>query len=438
MLPQLSNVPRRYIIVLLAALFGLVAGSLFFGSSRLRPSSSWHESFRSVIAQAGAKAPPTQLREGNETLLYKAPTYVTAITSPEIDVFGRLDCPTPNATRYQEILDTDPSKSKRKGHWKYFFALELTQCLHILPRLMGSIVEAMQILGPRNCALSIVEGQSTDGTYEVLLSLRRELEKLDTTYFFTTSDVYPPKGSPIASRVAALAELRNLALQPLIDSSGGKGAASHETTVLFISDVSICTDDILELIYQRSVLGADMTCAMDWTYLHPNTFPTFHDYWIARTMDGDSFFNHPHDPQRTLFWNNNQTRVSLDVGQPFQVYSCWNGAVAVTAKPFLASGVRFRAALAGECPQGEPKSLCKDLWLNGYGKIAVVPSVNVEYSDAGARRVKEAKGYVSDWLQKGEDRLIEWEGKPPEKVKCMTPPDYNSTWPEWDAPKKVT
>ncbi|KAI4247845.1 MAG: hypothetical protein LQ352_006081 [Teloschistes flavicans] len=358
--------------------------------------------------------------------------------SPEIDVFGRLNCPSPNETRYQEIQDIDSTKSKGKGHWKYFFALDLTQCLHILPRLMGSIVEAIQLLGSKNCALSIVEGRSTDGTYEVLLSLRRELEKLDITYFFTTSDVHPIKGSPIASRITALAELRNLALQPLFDDSGAKGAASHDTTVLFINDVSICTEDILELIYQRNVLGADMTCAMDWTYLHPNPFPTFYDYWIARTMDGDTFFNHPHDPQRTLFWNNSQTRESLDVGQPFQVYSCWNGAVAVTARPFLASGVRFRVAHPGECPQGEPKSLCKDFWLNGHGKIAVVPSVNLEYSDDGARRVKEAKGYVSDWLQKGEDRPIEWKGMPPKNVKCMTPPDYNSTWPEWDAPKSVT
>lgn len=361
--------------------------------------------------------------------------------TPEDTSFDRLSCPAPKGTRYQYLQDATPASvdSQNPKHWKYFFALDLTQCAHLLPRLIGSIVEAIYFLGPQNCVLSIVEGRSTDGTYEVLLSLRKDLENLGTTYYLTTSDIHPG-GTSIADRITALAELRNLAIQPLLDSSGDKGAASGETTIIFINDVSLCMEDILELIHQRDRLGADMTCAMDWTH---DVFkdPTFYDVWIARSMVGDTFFNLPPngtwDFAHDLFWNHEHSRESVRIGQPFQVYSCWNGAIAVTAKPFVDSGVRFRAAYPGECPQGEPKSLCKDFWLNGYGKIAVVPSVNLEYTDQRSKHVKELKGYVSKWVESGEDRLIEWQREPPKHVKCITPPfdKNNPTWPEWDAPK---
>lgn len=375
------------------------------------------------------------LKDGNATLLELAPEYVKAILDPEDTSFDRLSCPTFKTTRYQYLQSTTSAKANRSGskHWNYFFALDLRECIQILPRLIGSIIEAIHFLGPHNCALSIVEGHSADGTYEVLLSLREELEKAGITYYLTTSDINPK----IGHRIDALAKLRNLALQPLFDNVSK--AASSDTTILFINDVAICMEDILELIHQRQKQSADMVCPMDWVYLAAN--PTFYDVWVARGMNGDTFFNIPPDGSWdsawNIFWNNNEAHTSLLSGQPFQVFSCWNGAIAITAKPFLDSNIRFRAELPGECPQGEPKSLCRDLWVNGYGKIAVVPSVNLDYSDEGATKVKAEKGYVSDWVSRGlEEKVIEWVKDPPEKVKCM--PSYtNQTWPEWDAPKGV-
>lgn len=44
------------------------------------------------------------------------------------------------------------------------------------------------------------------------------------------------------------------------------------------------------------------------------------------------------------------------------------------------------------------KSLCKDFWLNGYGKVAVVPSVNVEYGNENAKRIKAEKRYICERL----------------------------------------
>ncbi|KAL9004826.1 MAG: hypothetical protein Q9188_002370 [Gyalolechia gomerana] len=372
---------------------------------------------------------------GNATLLQLAPQYVKAIISPEDTSFNRLSCPAIRSTRYQYLQSNtsakvDPNELKR---WKYFFALDLRECKYILPRLIGSVLEAIHFFGPQNCALSIVEGHFTDGTYEILLSLRKELEKAGITYYFSTSDINPK----IGHRIAALAKLRNLALEPLFDDASK--AAFSDTVILFINDVSICMEDILELIHQQQKQPADMVCAMDWVYLAAN--PTFYDVWVARGMNGDTFFNIPSsgswDLAWNIFWNNGEARTSLASGQPFQVFSCWNGAIALAAKPFLDSGIRFRAEFPGQCPQGEPKSLCRDLWVNGYGKIAVVPSVSLEYSDEGATKVKAEKGYVSDWVSRGmEQKMIEWTKDPPVKAKCM--PDYtNQTWLDWDAPKGV-
>lgn len=73
------------------------------------------------------------------------------------------------------------------------------------------------------------------------------------------------------------------------------------------------------------------------------------------------------------------------------------------------------------------------MWHHGYGKIAVIPSVNLEYSDEAAKKIKAAKGYVSRFVggaDESEER-IKWETTPPTTVKCM--PSYqNQTWLPWE------
>lgn len=378
-------------------------------------------------------APPSKpvLKDGNATLLEIAPTYIKAIMNPEDTSFARLSCPTPTKDRYLYLR----ANSRNITHGaalgpKYFFALDLHQCANLLPRLIGSVIESIRFLGPQNCALSIVEGRSDDGTFEVLLSLREELERIGVKYYFNSSDINPTVGD----RIKALAELRNQALQPLLDHHD-RSTPTNTTTVVFLNDVAICMEDILELIHQRKHQNADMTCAMDWTYVGPD--PTFYDVWIARGMNGDTFFNIPEDGNWNsawnLFWNNPTAQERQRTGKPFQVFSCWNGATAFTAESFVESKIRFRASHKHECPQGEPKTWCAEMWHFGYGKIAVVPSVNLEYSDEAATKIKAAKGYVSRFVggaDEGEAQ-IDWEANPPSTVKCM--PSYeNQTWLPWE------
>ncbi|KAL8669486.1 MAG: hypothetical protein Q9168_005920 [Polycauliona sp. 1 TL-2023] len=377
-----------------------------------------------------------ELKQPNQTLLEAAPAYVEAILTPNDTTFPRLDCPAPKGDRYEQLRDgvSEPAAAHDlQATLKYFFALDLHQSVKLLPRLLGSIIEALEFLGPESCALSIVEGRSDDGTFETLLLLREELDKIGVKYFLQTNEINPKaqeddKGK---GRIGALSDLRNQALQPLIDLDL---AADTDVTVVFLNDVAICMEDILELIYQRRRQNADMTCAMDWTYAGQD--PTFYDVWIARGMNGDSFFNIPPDGNWNsawhLFWNNPEASEKLNAGKPFQVFSCWNGAVTFTAKPIVQQKLKFRPAAPSECHQGEPKSFCRDLWALGHGKIAVVPSVNLEYSDDAGKRIKSLKGYVSRFTDGGdEDDKIEWQAKPPEKVKCI--PSYDKqTWRPWD------
>lgn len=409
--------------------------------SRLHPLT---ETATAAIENASPTVPPSLpstplLRDGNATLLKMAPAYIKAIMDPEDATFPRLECPVPNDHRYHYLKanSTDMRQdSITTPRPKYFFALNLHQRASLLPGLFGSIVESMRFLGPQNCALSVIEGRSHDGTFEILLSLREEIESMGAKYYFTSSNIDPPADDRINSghRIKALAELRNQALQPLLDQYP-EGSSTEDTTVIFLNDVAICSEDILELIHQRRYQSADMVCGMDWTYVGPD--PTFYDVWIARGMNGDTFFNIPEDGNWNsawnIFWNNPTALEGLMVGKPFQVFSCWNGGAVFTAKPFLESTIRFRSSEEHECPDGEPKTWCTDMWRLGCGRIAVVPIVNLEYSDEAAAKIKEAKGYVSNWMGGvgGSDARIEWDSTPPEAVRCM--PYYsNQTWVPWE------
>ncbi|PNP44927.1 hypothetical protein TGAM01_v206382 [Trichoderma gamsii] len=461
---------RRLPLVAAPFIFLLVLASLYLGRDRL----SW---FPSSQRQPIPLKQLTQQAVADGAVLSSAniTEYLQAIyhVKPDTRLAPRLECPAINAARYKTLKNkqkkkssgrpapsspparpASPSSSSRSSpssssspvsvskllsasisssskptatpaprslessasEIRYFFALDLRNCIDLLPRLMGSIVEAMQFLGPRSCALSIVEGDSPDGTGDVLAALRPSLEAMGVTYIYNSSTVKSAEGD----RIAKLAKLRNMPLEPIFEQSI---PIADDASVVFLNDVAACAEDILELILQKQELNADMTCAMDWTY--PGDEPNFYDVWIARGINGDSFFHIPANGNwgeaQNLFWNAPDTRSRFDELRPFQVFACWNGATVFSAKPIV-EGLHFRTNYhkTGECFQGEPVLFCKDMWWRGYGKIAVVPSVNLEYTDKNGKRIKQDKGFVSDIVaeQDPRDDLIDWTG-PPDTVRCM-------------------
>ncbi|KAK5057897.1 hypothetical protein LTR84_011898 [Exophiala bonariae] len=362
-------------------------------------------------------------KQWNNSLVKSASAIVDNVMNDKENSVDALGCPAANFSRYAYLAQTTPHESRPK----YFFALDLFQSIQILEQLLLSIVEAIKILGPENCVLSIVEGRSTDGTFETLQTLQKEIEKIGVQYRLQCVDIEPT--SPDGDRILALALLRNSALLPLL--AHPKDYAP-ETRIIFLNDVALCAEDILELIHQGAVLNADVTCAFDWWE------EFFYDIWIGRTMVGDLFFeipqSHSWDFARNLFWNHEPSRKSYKEGRPFQVFSCWNGALTITGKPFMEGKIKFRSSMEGECRLGEPVHLAKDLWNLGYGKIAVVPSVNVAYTLDNTVRVKEDHGTVSHWVEReeGNAHKIDWIKHPPPQIKCFVDWSHPS-WEPWNA-----
>lgn len=374
------------------------------------------------------------LKDGNPGRLRVAEEYMESILSTQDGRHPKMTCSPFNKTRYDTLAPSTRDGSPRR---KYFFALDLRQIVDLLPTLMGSILEAIRFLGPELCALSIVEGFSTDGTFEVLKLLQREMDKLGVPLYLQTSDINPRHGD----RIGKLAKLRNLALEPMMADAA---KWDHDATIVFINDVAACTDDILELVYQKDFQGADMTCAMDYHMLNGRV--AFYDVWVSRSMDGDSFFEVPgrndwHNAWN-LFPNDKTSRSRFEDRKPFQVFSCWNGATAFTATPFLDGQLQFRRAAEhkGECGAGEPTLLCKDMWSMGYNKILVVPSISLGYDIGEGGKIKESEGHTSSWTGVEEtSRLsnkIDWNPNPPDMVRCI--PDWgNQFWKPWDHASSV-
>lgn len=70
---------------------------------------------------------------------------------------------------------------------KYYFVQDLHQAARVVLPLMGSIIEAIRYPSPEPCALAIVEGHPTDGTYAILTGLKAELATVGVQYFLSRS-----------------------------------------------------------------------------------------------------------------------------------------------------------------------------------------------------------------------------------------------------------
>ena len=358
--------------------------------------------------QNGSKFNETEILSPHEVT-----TYISEIVGEGGGSMWRVQCPKSIAARY-DSLQTTVEKDK---HIKYIFTVDLFQAVSVLPTLLGSIVQTIRFLGPKRCAISFVEGRSTDGTYQILAALRDEFEKLGTEYYMSTSDVSPHDGKQ--DRIEGLAFLRNLALAPLVMD---QAKFSPDAQVIFLNDIYLCPHDILELLYQQKTQQATMTCGMDWS--HGGAI--FYDIFVARSIVGETFWQIAQDGlwhfSSNLFWADRQTRAKYQNHQPFQVYACWNGGAVISAKPFMERRIKFRRNSEGECYMGEPTLFAKDLWRLGLGRIQVVPTVNVAY-DNQTEEAKDMHGRVEDYLNmtsaEFQTELVEWQEAPPSLVKCM-------------------
>lgn len=108
-------------------------------------------------------------------------------------------------------------------------------------------------------------------------------------------------------------------------------------------------------------------------------------------MQGDLFY-----PVTETFWQPSDKFLvsspsSLEAYEhlrPFQAFSSWAGMAVLSATPFLPPhNLRFRRGREGECAASECELVCRDLWELGFGRIQVVPSVQVSHIPFGTDRI---------------------------------------------------
>lgn len=341
---------------------------------------------------------------------------------------GHLTCPLQRGSRYNLLRD----KAAGSGQVQFFFALNLHQSIDVIPRLMGSVLETVRFLGPEHCAISIVDGRSDDGTYEVVAALRPRVESMGAQFYLSTTRSRAKDED--LQRAERLSAMRNKVLEPLreVTSTGPvrglSGTFSPDTVAVILDAIALCPEDILELILQHVHQGARMSCAVDWIW-NETLVSNSRD---VRSLDGTPIFDISRGSSisrvEDVFFQNHTNRHRYEASLPVQVYSCWGGMVVLDALPFAEDWIKFRLAASGECATSEAMLLARDLYQRRGGRIMAVPAINVAHSNKDAAEIKQLRGYVQDHVHMFQPALdnqetIGWQRAPPAMVKCLSSQD---------------
>ncbi|POW08061.1 hypothetical protein PSTT_07837 [Puccinia striiformis] len=302
------------------------------------------------------------------------------------------------------------NKGLPKGDHQVMIALNLHSSQDSLSAITNAILNSLRYLGTSNVFVSIYENGSWDHTPEGIGQFGAILTSLNIPHHFRTAQEDTIWDG--VDRISILSGYRNLALSPGFKMAD-KALNGGLSEVVFINDVFLCYQDILEVIWERNLQHADASCGTDWRgsksileeygitkkkspALSPQNRKqslVLYDSWVPRSLSGKTLRprldilteyrdgysvifdqekrEEPHDLYQQRFQNN--------VAVP--VYSCWNGIVSLSPKPFR-EGIKFRAAdrKIGECPSSECQLLAKDFWSLGFNKWILVPKVAVTYS----------------------------------------------------------
>lgn len=221
---------------------------------------------------------------------------------------------------------------------KVFIASNLYNSQEVLPSYTSSLKALIGQLGPDNVFVSVYESHSKDRTKEMLAQLDTDLAQLNVPRRILSDDraVRMNKSSPVQDRIQFLAEVRNVAMQPLLDPSSANTTFTH---VLWINDITFTSQDALELLHTNNA-RYDQVCASDFIG------NGFYDTWVTRDSEGNTL------KRVWPYFKRWQDVEAMREGRPFEVNSCWNGMTAFDAKWFrpAASG----SSLSSANPEDDP------------------------------------------------------------------------------------
>ncbi|KAG0087952.1 capsular associated protein, partial [Podila epicladia] len=239
---------------------------------------------------------------------------------------------------------------------RYLFALVVQDAQEALPDTFTRIIEAIAILGPNECHLSIVDHGSTDGSKQMIRTLvgyldRYNHEQEESPNNDSASSVDPRDSEQGGSMKrhkqhisytiitmasqdnspANLARVKNLALSPIFprpseppmpEEMVQEAVNTHpepqkfDRIVFFEAAVVTCTEDILELVYQSKMQDADLSGTRD-------------------------ILGKPLGSSKHTFSSDADNLARFKKRVPFQAAACWSGAVAIRAS-LLASATSLQ------------------------------------------------------------------------------------------------
>ncbi|GJJ15968.1 hypothetical protein Clacol_010247 [Clathrus columnatus] len=371
-------------------------------------------------------------------------------------------------------LSNDPRftslQSGQKSITNVYLALNLINNKNILPTFLHELPTFISYLHNHRFFISILENGSSDMTPGFLVLLSKVLDTLGVSYEITVRGETDKPEKSNGRRISELARVRNGAMQALYDGSAAeKMGIDNFDLVLFMNDIVWCAADLLETLYEHVNKQAHMTCATDWGG------KVVYDRWVARTMTGLPFYlqkdlkeyfgdpNPGKPPYPRPLPDDPDAREKLLSLEPFQVFSCWNGAAFINPKAFFNGtvslptssslsatdlprtndAIRFRMAKNdGDKKVTEKASecylICVDLWLRGLGKILLVPRASVAYDLNEYSLVRQDGGRTKPHpigIEPSSSRIhppppFVWNDIPPTEV-------VYHDWAQWYAPETI-
>lgn len=201
-----------------------------------------------------------------------------------------------------------------------------------------SVKGLIRILGPENVYLSIYQNDADEDSRVALNDFRRSVscnasivvEDLDVS---PLTHVIAADGERKLKRIAFLAEVRNRALRPLVDSASPASQTRFDR-VLYVNDVVFDPVDAANLLFSTNADESTSSpqyraaCATDFI----NSFK-FYDTFATRDLDGYSM-GVPFYPWFTTAGDGESRKDVLAQKDAVRVKSCWGGLVAYEARWF--------------------------------------------------------------------------------------------------------
>ncbi|KAF2477591.1 uncharacterized protein BDR25DRAFT_249664 [Lindgomyces ingoldianus] len=195
-----------------------------------------------------------------------------------------------------------------------------------------SVLELVDLLGPKNVYLSLYENDPDPVSQDALVEFQRQVtcnstinrEKFDMS---TMPRVILPSGETRIKRITFLAEVRNRALRPLEESPVAFDR------LLFINDVNFVPLEAAQLLFSTNVdsngrANYGAACAVD--FINPFKF---YDRFATRDLDGYNM-GIPFYPWFTSAGSSTSRSDVLAGSDAVRVRSCWGGMTAFEAKWF--------------------------------------------------------------------------------------------------------